>query len=175
MKTETREKVAFMAASLFDLAEMTESDLSSVIEVVGTDAIQELMGMDHLRYECSYDRMAEEICNYIDWDPMLVMTGWTYEDLSRIGQLIADLVEGDVVYNQTLKSFYHGNLTPNDRLMVHGSDATHAVAELSDAENLAQYDNMEPCVYISPGNRPHIIQYCCYADCDRIDHTYGVR
>ena len=36
----------------------------------------------------------------------------------------------------------------------HGSDATHAVAELSDAENLAQYDNMEPCVYISPGNRP---------------------
>ena len=44
MKTETREKVAFMAASLFDLAEMTESDLSSVIEVVGTDAIQELIG-----------------------------------------------------------------------------------------------------------------------------------
>lgn len=45
MKTETREKVAFMAASLFDLAEMTESDLSSVVEVVGTDAIQELIGM----------------------------------------------------------------------------------------------------------------------------------
>ena len=95
MKTETREKVAFLAASLFDLAEMTESDLSSVVEVVGTDAIQELIGMDHLRYECSYDRMAEEICSYIDWDPMLVMTGWTDEDLSRIGQLIADLVEGD--------------------------------------------------------------------------------
>ena len=95
MKTETREKVAFLAASLFDLAEMTESDLSSVVEVVGTDAIQELIGMDHLRYECSYDRMAEEICSYIDWDPMLVMTGWTDEDLSRIGQLIADLVEGE--------------------------------------------------------------------------------
>lgn len=95
MKTETKEKVAFLAASLFDLAEMTESDLSSVVEVVGTDAIQELIGMDHLRYECSYDRMAEEICSYIDWDPMLVMTGWTDEDLSRIGQLIADLVEGE--------------------------------------------------------------------------------
>lgn len=95
MKTETKEKVAFLAASLFDLAEMTESDLSSVVEVVGTDAIQELMRMDHLRYESSYDRMAEEICSYIDWDPMLVMTGWTDEDLSRIGQLIADLVEGD--------------------------------------------------------------------------------
>ena len=83
MKTETREKVAFLAASLFDLAEMTESDLSSVVEVVGSDAIQELIGM------------AEEICSYIDWDPMLVMTGWTDEDLSRIGHLIADLVEGD--------------------------------------------------------------------------------
>ncbi len=95
MKTETKEKVAFMAASLFDLAEMTESDLQCVIEVVGTDAIQDLMTMDHLRYECSYDRMAEKICNYIDWDPMLVMTGWTDEDLSRIGHLIADLVEGE--------------------------------------------------------------------------------
>ena len=95
MKTETKEKVAFMAASLFDLAEMTESDLPSVIEVVGIDAIRDLMEMDHLRYKCSYDRMAEEICNYIDWDPMLVMTGWTDEDLFRIGQLVADLVEGE--------------------------------------------------------------------------------
>ncbi len=95
MKTETKEKVAFLAASLFDLAKMTESDLQSVIEVVCTDAIQELMEMDHLRYGCSYDRMAEEICNYIDWEPMLVMTGWTDEDLSRIGHLIADLVGGE--------------------------------------------------------------------------------
>lgn len=95
MKTETKEKVSFLAASLFDLAEMTESDLSSVVEVVGTDAIQELMEMDHLRYECSCDRMAEEICSYIDWDPMLVMTGWTEEELSRIGHLIADLVEAE--------------------------------------------------------------------------------
>lgn len=93
MKTETREKVAFLAASLFDLAEMTESDLSSVVEVVGTDAIQELIGMDHLRYECSYDRMAEEICNYVDWDPMMVMTGRTDEDLAKIGSQIADLVD----------------------------------------------------------------------------------
>ena len=95
MKTETKEKVAFMAASLFDLAEMTESDLPSVVEVVGIDAIRDLMEMDHLRYECSCDHMAEEICNYTSWDPMLVMTGWTDEDLSRIGQLVADLVEGE--------------------------------------------------------------------------------
>ena len=95
MTNKTKERVTFMAASLFDLAEMTESDLQSVDEVVGIDAIQELMEMDYLRYKCSYDRMAEEICNYIDWDPMLVMTGWTDEDLSRIGQLVADLVEGE--------------------------------------------------------------------------------
>lgn len=35
-----------------------------------------------------------------------------------------------------LKEFYHGNLSPADRQMVHGSDAAHAVAELSDSENL---------------------------------------
>ena len=43
------------------------------------------------------------------------------------------------MYNRTLKSFYHGNLTPTDQQMLHGSDAARAVAELSDAENqLAQ-------------------------------------
>lgn len=93
MKTETKEKVAFMAASLFDLAEMTESELQSVIEVVDVGAIRELMEMDHLRYECNYDHMAEEICNYVDWNPMLVMTGWTSEDLAKIGSQIADLVD----------------------------------------------------------------------------------
>lgn len=43
------------------------------------------------------------------------------------------------MYNRTLKSFYHGNLSPADRQMVHGSDAARAVAELSEAEHrLAQ-------------------------------------
>ncbi len=43
------------------------------------------------------------------------------------------------MYNQTLKSFYHGNLSPIDQQMVHGSDAARAVAELSEAEHrLAQ-------------------------------------
>lgn len=93
MKTETKERIAFMAASLFDLAEMTESELQSIVEVVDADAIRELMEMDHLQYECNYDRMAEEICNYIDWDPMLVITGWTDEDLAEIGSQIADLVD----------------------------------------------------------------------------------
>lgn len=42
MKTETKEKVAFMAASLIELADMTESELQEVIEVVGMDAIRDL-------------------------------------------------------------------------------------------------------------------------------------
>lgn len=37
--------------------------------------------------------------------------------------------------HQILREFFHGNLTPADRQMIHGSDAACAVAELSDAEN----------------------------------------
>lgn len=36
---------------------------------------------------------------------------------------------------QILKEFFHGNLTPADRQMIHGSAAARAVTELSDAEN----------------------------------------
>lgn len=93
MNDMMKAQVAFMAASLIELADMTETNLQDAIEVVGTDAIQELMGMDHLRYECGYERMAEEICNYIGWDPMLVMPWRDDGELDKIGLLIADLVE----------------------------------------------------------------------------------
>ncbi len=43
------------------------------------------------------------------------------------------------------------------------------------AENRAQYDNMESCVYIKGGDRPTIKQYCCYAECSPIDHTRNAR
>ena len=43
------------------------------------------------------------------------------------------------------------------------------------AENRVKYDNMEPFVYIKPGDRPRIIQYCYYAECNPIDHTCSVR
>ena len=43
------------------------------------------------------------------------------------------------------------------------------------AENRVKYDSMEPYIYISPGDRPRIIQYCYYAECNPIDHTYGAR
>lgn len=39
------------------------------------------------------------------------------------------------------------------------------------AENRVKYDSMEPCVYISSGDHPRIIQYCYYAECNPIDHT----
>lgn len=43
------------------------------------------------------------------------------------------------------------------------------------AENRVQYDSMEPCIYITPSDRPRIIQYCCYSECAPIDHTYLAR
>ncbi len=46
---------------------------------------------------------------------------------------------------------------------------------LERAEDRAQYDSMESCVYVKGGDRPRIIQYCCYAECDPIDHTYLAR
>ena len=43
------------------------------------------------------------------------------------------------------------------------------------AENRAQYSNMERCIYIKGGDRPQITQYCCYAECNLINHTYNAR
>jgi len=36
--------------------------------------------------------------------------------------------------NKTIKAFYYGNLTPCERQMIRGSEATSVVKELSDAE-----------------------------------------
>ena len=93
MTTEVKERTAFLAASLIELADMTESDLQSVIDIVGVDAVRELMCMDHLCSEIGYENMAEEICDYIGWNPMLVIPWRTDADLSQTGHQIADLVE----------------------------------------------------------------------------------
>lgn len=42
-------------------------------------------------------------------------------------------------------------------------------------ENEYKYHNMEPRIYIKGGEKPQIIQYCCYADCFPTNHTYGVK
>ena len=94
MNRETKDSMIFIAASLINLADMTESDLREVVELVGVDAIQGLLDKGHLRYEINYEEMAEEICNYIDWDPMLVIPWRRDEDLSRLGLLIAEVIDG---------------------------------------------------------------------------------
>jgi len=43
------------------------------------------------------------------------------------------------------------------------------------ARNRVKYGNMEPCIYIKGGDKPKITQYCCYAECNPIDHTYGAK
>lgn len=40
------------------------------------------------------------------------------------------------------------------------------------AENRYKHGNMENCIYIKGGERPKITQYCSYADCSPINHTY---
>lgn len=43
---------------------------------------------------------------------------------------------------------------------------------LERAENEAKHGNMESCIYIKGGEKPTIKQYCCYAECNPINHTY---
>lgn len=43
------------------------------------------------------------------------------------------------------------------------------------AENRAKYDSMESCIYIKGGERPEIMQYCHYAECNPINHTILAR
>lgn len=40
------------------------------------------------------------------------------------------------------------------------------------AENRNKYGNMESRIYIEGGEKPKIIQYSNYAECNPIDHTY---
>ena len=41
------------------------------------------------------------------------------------------------------------------------------------AKHYAKYDSMESVIYIPGGeDRPRIVQYCRYADCNAVNHTY---
>lgn len=46
---------------------------------------------------------------------------------------------------------------------------------LERAENEVKHGNMESCIYIKGGEKPTIKQYCCYAECNPINHTYSAR
>ena len=39
------------------------------------------------------------------------------------------------------------------------------------AENQAEHHNMQHSLYIKGGEHPKITQYCCYAECNPINHT----
>jgi hypothetical protein len=43
------------------------------------------------------------------------------------------------------------------------------------AKSQAENNSMEHCIYIKGGDRPKITQYCCYHECNPINHTYGAR
>lgn len=42
------------------------------------------------------------------------------------------------------------------------------------AQAEAKHGNMESCIYIKGGQHPKITQYCCYQECNPINHTYNV-
>lgn len=111
MNRELKDSVIFLTASLIDLADMTESDLREVVELVGVDAIRELLDKGHLHYELSYEEMAEEICDYIDWDPMMVIPWRRDEDLSRLGLLIAETIDGNSPADEDVAERLFGFLT----------------------------------------------------------------
>jgi len=46
---------------------------------------------------------------------------------------------------------------------------------LERAKSEAKYNSMETNIYIKGGERPKITQYCCYAECNPINHTYNAK
>ena len=92
MTLETKERAIFVVASLINLADMAESNLREVVELVGIDSMRELMEKGSLRYEITYEEMAEEICTVIDWEPTLVAPCRTDRDLSRLGLQVAETI-----------------------------------------------------------------------------------
>ena len=93
MKPETKERVAFWAASLIELTDMAESNLKDVVTRVGIDTIQGHLGLNRLYYNIGFEIMAEELYTFTGSDQILVMPSRTNEDLAQLGHLIADLVE----------------------------------------------------------------------------------
>ena len=82
-------QVAFIAASLIQLADISETELEEVVEQVGVTVINELMARDSLWSDLTYQEMAEGICNRIGWEPPLVFPIRCDAELYRLGRLIA--------------------------------------------------------------------------------------
>ena len=84
-------QLAFLAASIVTLADMSGSGLRELTELIETGAIQELLAMDTLPYELSYEKMAAEICAYTGWEPSLLTMHLNICVLDRLGEQIASL------------------------------------------------------------------------------------
>ena len=189
MNNIIKERVALIAGSLIDLADMRESALQSTVDLIGINAIQAFLGMEYIDYEISHESLAEDICSFADWYPVLTDPKRTTAELTRIGLLIADLVEDTDPYDEDAAEWLFAILRWRGLMAYIDCNAEEVfgtmryteyglqipLSELRRiveyAENRVQYGNMEPCVYISPGERPRIIQYCYYAECNPIDHT----
>ncbi len=93
MRTETKERVAFVAASLVKLTEMKMSNFKDIANMVGVDIIREHLGPNPVYDLIDVDTMAEKICIFSGLEPEWPVFGRTDEELTRIGYQIADLVE----------------------------------------------------------------------------------
>lgn len=93
MNSIIKERVALVAGSLIDLADMRESALQPTVDLIGIDAIRAFLGMNYIDYKISHESLAEDICSFTGWYPVLTAPERTEEELNRIGLLIADLVE----------------------------------------------------------------------------------
>ena len=85
-------QVAFIAASLIQLADMSETALEEVVEQVGVTVISELIAGDALWSDHSYEEIAREICSGIEWEPTLGFPIRCDAELYWIGRLIAKKV-----------------------------------------------------------------------------------
>ena len=93
MRTETKERVAFVAASMVKLTEMMTGNLKDVANMVGVDIIREHLGPNPIYDLIDIDTMAEKICIFSGLEPEWPVFGQTDEELTRMGRQIADLVE----------------------------------------------------------------------------------
>ena len=89
MNNIIKERVALIAGSLIDLADMRESALQPTVDLIGINAIQAFLDMKYIDYEISHECLAEDICSFSGWYPVLTDPKRTGAELTRIGLLIA--------------------------------------------------------------------------------------
>lgn len=93
MNTNQIEKMDFIAGSMLCLAEETDRTLCHLTELVGIDALEEML--DHaggLRYAIGPEDMSQEIRYYCGMERSLLFPHRDDEALEEIGTAIAELV-----------------------------------------------------------------------------------